>query len=407
MKHPLNNKRIVLGVTGSIAAYKAADLASKLTQAGALVNVILTEYAVRFISPLTFQSVTGHKTYTEEDLWGGEGHVTHVGLGKAADLIVIAPASANTIAKLAQGIADNLLSLTALAANCRIVVAPAMDAGMYSHPATQKNVETLKERGVYFIGPASGHLASGLVGVGRFVEPQKIVDTIRWLMAKNGPLAGKKIVVTAGGTREAIDPVRVITNRSSGLQGYKIAQAALDVGAEVTLITAPTGLTVPVGCKPVPVISAADMLQAVLSEASDADVLIMAAAVSDFRPETQLDQKIKKSEGQLELILQPTADILHEISKRRQNTGYPRRVIGFAAESQDLITNARIKLEKKKLDLIVANDISAKDSGFEVSTNQVTLLFPDGVKQELPVMDKEEVARKVIDQVCKWLVSSS
>lgn len=403
MSSPLQNRRVILGVTGSIAAYKAADLASKLTQSGALVDVILTQYAARFVSPLTFQSVTGRKAYTEEDLWGGEGHVTHVGLAHNADLVIIAPASANTMAKLAAGIADNLLSLTVLAASCPILVSPAMDAGMYNHPATQNSVQILQERGVHFVGPTTGRMASGLVGLGRFVEPHEILQFARNLLARNGPLAGKKIIVTAGGTQEAIDPVRLITNRSSGLQGYAIASAALDAGAEVTLISAPTHLPVPVGCSLVPVKSAADMLEAVIHAVKDSDVLIMAAAVSDFRPAHTAEQKIKKTGDGLSILLEPTEDILMNVSLARQQNPFPRYVIGFAAESQDLLENAQSKLEKKNLDLIVANDITAKDSGFEVRTNRVTLLFAGGHKEELPLMEKDEVAQRIIHQVCLWL----
>jgi phosphopantothenoylcysteine decarboxylase/phosphopantothenate--cysteine ligase len=228
MPNPIKDKTIVLGVTGSIAAYKAAEIASKLHQQGAKVPSILTEGSLHFISPLTFQSVTGDKSYTDADLWGGEGHVTHIGLGRAADLLLIAPVSANTLARLAHGLGDNLLSVTALASHCPLVLAPAMDSGMYDHPATQENVEILRQRGAIFIGPESGHLASGLIGPGRMSEPQEIVNGVRWVLGKTGPLAGKEVIVTAGGTQEPIDPVRIITNRSSGKQGYALAQAALD-----------------------------------------------------------------------------------------------------------------------------------------------------------------------------------
>ena len=407
MTNPVAGKKIILGVTGSIAAYKAADLASKLTQAGALVDVILTECGMKFVAPLTFQSVTGRKAYCENDLWGGEGHVTHVGLGHAADLMIIAPASANTIAKLAHGIGDNLLSVTALAAACPLVIAPAMDAGMYSHPATQENVKTLAERGAYFIGPASGHLASGLIGPGRFVEPSEIMAFLRWVLGKNGSLANKKIVVTAGGTQEAIDPVRVITNRSSGKQGYAVVQAALDAGAQVTLVTAPTQLTTPVGCQVVQVSSAAEMLAATTSSAAEADILIMAAAVADFRPAQTAYQKIKKTGQQLEIQLEPTEDILAEIAKIRAVTGKPQKVIGFAAESQNLIENAKQKIEKKNLDMIVANDISSQEAGFNVDTNRVTFIYADGSISVQPLMSKLEVAERIIEQVIAWMSISA
>jgi phosphopantothenoylcysteine decarboxylase/phosphopantothenate--cysteine ligase len=236
MTSPIHGKHIVLGVTGSIACYKAADLASKLAQYGARVEVVLTHAATRFITPLTFQSVTGQRAYQDSDLWGGEGHVLHVGLGHRADLLVIAPASANTLAKLAYGLADNLLTLTALAAHCPTLLAPAMDGDMYTNPATQDNLEILRQRGAVIIGPAEGHLASGMLGVGRMVEPAEILGHIRWMLGRGGVLKNRKIIVTAGGTQEAIDPVRAITNRSSGKQGFALAQAALDLGADVTLI---------------------------------------------------------------------------------------------------------------------------------------------------------------------------
>ena len=284
MPNPIQDKTILLGVTGSIAAYKAADLASKLKQAGGKVDVVLTQSATQFITPLTFQSVTARKAYVDADLWGGEGHVTHIGLGRAAELIVIAPVSANTLAKLAHGIGDNLLTVAVLAAHCPLLLAPAMDAGMFSHPATQANLEVLHQRGAVIIGPAAGRLASGLVGMGRMVEPGEILGAIRWQLAQGGPLQGCKVVVTAGGTQEPVDPVRVLTNRSSGKQGFAVAQAALDAGAEVVLISTPVQILAPVGARQVVVQTAADMLEAVLSEIAKADALVMAAAVSDFRP---------------------------------------------------------------------------------------------------------------------------
>lgn len=399
MSNPVSNRRIVLGVTGSIAAYKAGEIASRLTQWGAQVDVILTSGALHFITPLTFQSLTSRKAYTDDDLWGGEGHVTHVGLGRAAELIVIAPATANTLSKLAYGMADNLLVLTVLASQCPLLVAPAMDAGMFQHPATQEAVRILEQRGVMMIGPAEGRLASGLVGRGRMVEPAEVLAAIRWRLGRSGPLAGRKVVVTAGGTQEPIDAVRVITNRSSGKQGYALAQAALDVGAEVVLITTPTALTPPYGARVITVRTAADMLEAVLRETQDAEALVMAAAVADFRPRVAHGQKIKKENGIPALELEATPDILMAVAERRARLGYPRRVIGFAAESDDLLIHAQEKLQRKRLDMIVANDISATDAGFEVDTNRVTLLFADGRIQALPLMSKEAVAETVIQQL--------
>ena len=310
----LQGKSILLGITGSIAAYKGVELASRLTQEGALVDVILTPSAQKFVSPLTFQSVTGRKAYTDEDLWGGEGHVTHIGLGRVGDILIVAPASANTIARLAQGLADNLLCVSALAARCPLIIAPAMDAGMYSHPATQANVTLLKERGATFIGPAAGHLASGLVGVGRMEETGMIMGAARWKLGRSGDLAGRKIIVTAGGTQEAIDPVRIICNRSTGKQGYALAQAAIDHGAELTLISANSILPAPYGCKLIEVNSAAGLLGAVMNEIKDADGLIMAAAVADFKPVKTEEEKIKKDTGLAAIAIEPTTDILAEVA---------------------------------------------------------------------------------------------
>ena len=393
------DKTIILGVTGSIAAYKAADLASKLTQAGAHVDVILTQAAREFITSLTFQSVTGHRAFADEDLWGQEGHIQHIGLGKSAHLLAIAPATANTIAKLAHGIADNLLTVTALAARCPLVIAPAMDGGMFTHPSTQSNLEILRKRSTSIVGPAEGHLASGLSGLGRMVEPIELLGHIRLVLADSGPLSGRKVVVTAGGTQEPIDPVRVITNLSSGKQGYTLAQAALDRGADVTLISAPTSLPPPVGVSLVSVTTAEEMMHAVLDRSNDADLLLMAAAVADFRPDKTSDEKIKKSTGVSKIDLESTVDILNAVANLKTKQDYPRIVVGFAAESQDLISNAQAKLRTKNLDLIIANDITSKDAGFAVDTNRVIILDAGGGEEALPLMTKDEVAEHVIQRV--------
>lgn len=405
MPNPLQNKTILLGVTGSIACYKAADLASKLAQSGALVDVILTQAALQFVTPLTYQSVTGRRAYGDADLWGSEGHVQHIGLGKGADLLCIAPASANTLAKLAHGIADNLLCVTALAARCPLLVAPAMDGGMFSHPATQANLETLRQRGAAIVGPAEGHLASGLVGIGRMVEPLEVLGHIRLALARQGPLAGQRVVVTAGGTQEPIDPVRRITNRSSGKQGFALAQAALDLGAEVTLIAGPTHLPAPVGVRRVDVVTAQEMLDAVLAELSQASALVMAAAVADFRPVSPAGEKIKKEAGLPEIRLEKTPDILAAVAVHKTATGFPRLLVGFAAESQQLLENARRKVDVKQLDFIVANDIRAPGAGFSVDTNQVTLLYAGGRTESLPLMSKAEVAEVVMERVVEQLAS--
>lgn len=397
------NQNIILGVTGSIAAYKAAELASRLTQAGAQVETILTASAQQFVKPLTFQSVTGQRAYTDADLWGSDGHVQHISLGKNANLLVIAPASANTLAKLAHGLADNLLSVTALAASCPVLIAPAMDGGMFTHPATQANLEHLRQRGVTIIGPAEGHLASGLVGLGRMVEPVELFGHIRLLLGRSGPLSGRQVVITAGGTQEPIDPVRVIANRSSGKQGFALAQAAIDLGAQVTLIAGAVSLSEPVGARRINVSTAQEMHQAVLAALPQADALVMAAAVADFRPETQADQKIKKETGLPQIQLARTIDILAAVAEQKALTGRPLLTVGFAAESQDLLENAQAKLNAKKLDLIVANDISASDAGFGVETNRVTILFASGRRETLPLMDKTEVAQVIMQTVVEQL----
>ncbi len=403
----LQNKRVVLGVSGSIAAYKAVDLASKLTQYGAEVDVIMTEAAQKFVTPLTFQAVTGRTVYS--DLWasntsGLATHIAHVGLAEAADLLVIAPATADTLARLAGGYASDLLAITALAARCPILIAPAMDGGMFEHAATQENVEKLSVRGAFIVEPEEGRFASGLTGRGRLPETGTLIGAIRRALGKNGKLAGKRVVVTAGGTRETIDPVRYIGNRSSGKQGYALAQAALDVGAEVTLISS-VQLPTPYGAKLVKVESTREMLDAVLTASRNADALIMAAAVADFRPQNAADQKIKKNDTNAEgfsLSLGRTEDILDAVRLARQQTGFPRVVVGFAAESENLVANARAKLERKRVDLLVANDISASDAGFSVDTNRVTLLSKEG-EERLDLMSKAQVADIVVERVAVLL----
>jgi len=397
------SKHLLLGITGSIAAYKAADLASKLTREGAQVDVILTPAAEKFVTPLTFQSVTGRKAFTEADLWGGEAHVLHVGLGHSADLLVIAPCTANTMAKLAHGIADNLLTITALAARCPILIAPAMDVVMFSHPATQENLKILVERGAWIAGPAEGRMASGLVGKGRMIEPAELLGHIRLALGKNGKLAGKKVVVTAGGTQEPLDPVRVLANRSSGKQGYALAQAAIDAGAQVKLISAPTGLIPPVGARLVEVRTAQEMLEAVLAESASADALLMAAAPADFRPKTVAGDKLKKREGIPQVELEAAPDILETVAGLGSGEKRPRLVVGFAAESRDLLENAAAKLASKKLDMIAANDITASDAGFGADANRVTLIYADGRKEALPLMSKTEVAETIVARVTALL----
>lgn len=405
----LKQKRIVLGVTGSIASYKAVDLASKLTQAGAAVDVILTESAARFVTPLTFQSVTGRPVYT--DMWqpsGGDSlptHIAHVGLGEGADLLAIVPATANTLAKLAGGMADNLLTVTALANRAPLMIAPAMDGGMYEHPATQANREALIARGALWIEPEEGRFASGLTGRGRLPDTAMLMGCIRRAVGRGGVLRGRTVVISAGGTREPLDPVRFITNHSSGKQGYAVAQAALDAGANVRLISGVTGLPVPVGAELIAVTTAQEMHDAVLAHIANADALVMAAAVADFRPATVAEQKIKKRTDtfSMSLDLARNPDILMAVKAQRKKGGHPYIVVGFAAESENVLQNAQSKLERKGLEFLVANDISAGDAGFGVNTNRVTLLHRDGRHESLPLQSKARVAETIVLALAAYL----
>ncbi|MEM6281419.1 MAG: bifunctional phosphopantothenoylcysteine decarboxylase/phosphopantothenate--cysteine ligase CoaBC [Chloroflexota bacterium] len=405
----LSGKRIVLAVTGSIAVYKSVDLASKLTQAGAEVDVIMTEAAQRFVAPLTFQSVTGRAVYTH--LWETESsgdlptHIAHVGMGEGADLLAVIPATAHTIARLATGMADDLLTITALATQAPLLLAPAMDGSMYQHPAMYSNLRTLRQRDAYIVEPDTGRFASGLVGQGRLPDTPTLIGHMRLLLGQDGVLAGRRIVVTAGGTREPLDPVRYITNHSSGKQGYAIAQAALDAGADVTLISS-ANLPAPIGADVVPVATAVELRDAVVAAATDADVLVMAAAVADYRPATVAEQKIKKSDSMddgitVEMVRNP--DILMDVKALRNTDGYPRVVVGFAAESENLMANARSKLMRKGLDMLVANDITAKDAGFAVDTNRVTILSDEHAAEPMELQTKAQVAEVIIDRIAALL----
>ncbi|MBI4267526.1 MAG: bifunctional phosphopantothenoylcysteine decarboxylase/phosphopantothenate--cysteine ligase CoaBC [Chloroflexi bacterium] len=390
----LTNKTVVLGISGSISAYKAADIASKLTQAGARVDVIMTESATKLIAPMTLRNITGRPVVTTMWELASEFSVEHVALADAADIVAIAPATANIIAKLAAGIADDMLTCTVLATEAPIVVAPAMDVNMFQNSITQDNLAKLKARSFTIIDPDYGRLASGKMGPGRLPDTDKIIGIIKQVLGKNDDLAGKHIVVTAGGTQEAIDPVRFIGNQSSGKMGYALAEAARDRGAEVTLITAPSSLPRPAGIKIVNVISAVQMKAAVTEAVARADALIMAAAVADYMPKKVAKGKIKKEAtgAGLTLELVRTPDILAEVK------GNFLRV-GFAAETENIIENARQKLTNKQLDLIAANDVTSPDSGFGVDTNKVTLISRGGKVESLPLMSKREVADKILDKV--------
>ena len=393
----LKDKRVVLGVTGSIAAYKAADLASKLTQAGALVDVVMTRSAQEFLTPLTFRSLTHRPVVTELFDPDSELAVEHVALADRADIVVVAPATANIIAKAATGLSDDLLTLILLATRSPVVMAPAMDGYMYENPATQQNLATLTSKGWTIVGPEEGRLASGQIGYGRLAAVEDIVAATRQSLGRERDLTGMCIVTTAGGTREAIDPVRMVANRSSGKMGYALAEEARDRGARSVLISSATGLRPPYGVDFVPVESAEEMRNAVVDAVRQADALVMAAAVADYRPSSPAGSKIKKNTKSLTLDLEPTIDILASLKDNALVK------VGFAAESDDLLDNARKKLKAKGLDLIVANDITEEDSGFAVDTNRVTIIDASGKAEELPLLLKSEVSEKVLDRVAELI----
>ncbi|WP_376796500.1 bifunctional phosphopantothenoylcysteine decarboxylase/phosphopantothenate--cysteine ligase CoaBC [Thermogemmatispora sp.] len=442
----LLNRRIIVGICGGIACYKAADLVSKLQQAGALVDVIMTKRAEEFVRPLTFAALSHRPVYS--DLWQAAEHAAelHIELARAAELLVVVPATANTLAKLAHGIADNLLTAVALATRAPLLLAPAMDAEMYEHPATQANLALLRERGAHVVPPEVGHLASGAVGPGRLPETPVLLGAVRWLLGRSGDLAGRRVVVTAGGTREPLDPVRFLGNRSSGKMGFALAAEALARGAQVRLISAPTALTPPYGAEFEEVETTLQMLEAVRRAVAAADVLVMNAAVADFRPVAPASRKIKKEElgageglpahaqaqaegeGELTLRLVRNPDILQELahlplsahasaspasaegagsppSRSPEMPARPRRLIrvGFAAETHDVLSYARQKLAQKGLDLLVANDVTRPDSGFGSDTNKVYIFHADGGLEELPVMPKEEVAAAIWDRIVPLL----
>jgi phosphopantothenoylcysteine decarboxylase/phosphopantothenate--cysteine ligase len=393
----LNGKQIVLGVTGSVACFKAADLASKLAQHGASVDVILTAEAARLISPLTFQALTHRPVVTDLFEPRAETAMDHVALGLRAHLLVVCPATANTIARLSLGLADDALSTTALAARAPLAIVPAMDAHMFAHATVREHLDRLSRRGARIIGPVEGRMASGLVGQGRMTDVPEILEHLRWILGETtGDLRGRTIVVSAGGTQEPLDPVRVLTNRSSGKMGYAVAEAARDRGARTLLVTAPTGLPIPVGVEAVHVRTALEMRAAVLDAAPRADAVIMAAAVADYRPAAQAPQKIKKGPATWTVDLVVNPDILSEIEG-------PTLKVGFAAETERLLESARGKLESKRLDLIVANDVSAPDSGFQADDNRVVILSRRGDPEALPLLPKYEVAQRILDRVAALL----
>lgn len=392
----LAGKCVVLGVTGGIAAYKACELTSRLRKAGAQVYVIMTKNACQFVAPLTFETLSNHPVATDTFARPETWEVEHVALAKRADVFVIAPATANILAKMACGLADDMLSTTVLATRAPVLVAPAMNTGMWDNPATQENVERLQQRGIHFIGPEGGFLACGDTGAGRMSEPKDIFDAIEKLLAMQQDLAGLSVLVTAGPTQERLDPVRFITNRSSGKMGYAIAAAAAARGASVTLVTGPTSLPIPQGVNAVRILSTQELYDQMLALCPKMDVVIQAAAPADFTPETVADQKIKKQGNEpLVIRLTQTPDVAAAVGKTKKEG---QTLVGFAAETNDVLQNAQKKLAKKNLDLIVANDVTAPGAGFDVDTNIVTFVTQDGL-EKLPKMKKAEVADALLDRI--------
>jgi phosphopantothenoylcysteine decarboxylase/phosphopantothenate--cysteine ligase len=397
MTSPLTGRRILLGVTGGIAAYKAAILARLLVRAGADVRVVMTEAATRFVGPDTFAALTGNPVHTS--LWDEPGTVLHVRLAHEIDLAVVAPATANLLAKVAHGVADDLLTSTLLETRCPIVVAPAMHTGMWEHPATVTNLRTLEDRGVTVVGPVSGWLAAGDEGPGRMSEPEEIAAAVLEVAARSADLADRTVVVTAGPTHEPIDPVRFIGNRSSGRMGIAVASEANGRGADVTLILGPGTIAPPSFLHVVRVETAEQMRDAVMSSAGAADAIVMAAAVADFRPGSAADEKLKKGSGPPQVQLVPTPDILDELAERPGD----RVVIGFAAETSDLEAEGRRKLEGKRLDAIVVNEVGREGTGFSSETNDAMIIGKDGDDEPMRTWTKRELAAAICDRVAKLL----
>lgn len=395
----LQGKKIVLGVTGGIAVYKAVDLVSRLRKAGCEVRVVMTEHAQQFVTPLTFKEISGNAVATS--MWNAnqEFNVEHIALANWADAFLVAPATANILAKMACGIADDLLSTTLLAAQAPIVVCPAMNTGMYQNPATQENIAKLQERGVTVMPPAVGHLACGTSGPGRLPEPQQIVEFMSAFFAgREGDLRGLRVLVTAAGTREPIDPVRYVGNRSSGKMGYAVAQMAAERGADVLLISGPSALAAPPNVRVVNVETTNEMLEACLAAYGDVDIVIKAAAVADYRPRDVADQKIKKkTDDALTVVMDKNPDILKTLGAKKEQ----QVLVGFAAETQNLLANAREKVVKKNLDMIVANDVTAAGAGFNSDTNIVKFLFAKGDVRELEQMPKVDVANRILDEAIR------
>jgi len=394
----LNGKTVVLGVTGGIAAYKSCEIVSRLRKAGVKVHVIMTKNACEFVTPLTFETLSNHPCVTDTFARPERWEVEHVALAKAADLFVIAPATANIMAKMAHGIADDMLSTTVLATRAPVLIAPAMNTGMWENPATQENLQVLKARGVHFIGPEGGFLACGDSGAGRMSEPADIVEEIGRLLSQKQDMAGLRVLVTAGPTREALDPVRFVTNRSSGRMGYALAENAQKRGAQVTLVSGPVSIAAPAGVKVVPVQSTEDLYNAMMELSPLQDIIVQSAAPADYKAETVANQKMKKQgDEKLVLTLVPTQDVAKAVG---ENKKAGQTLIGFAAETENLHENAEKKLSRKNLDMIVANDVTRPGAGFDVDTNIASILTEDGV-EELPLMKKTELAQVIFDRAMK------
>lgn len=390
------SKTVVLGVSGGIAAYKACDVVSRLRKENVQVNVIMTKHATEFVSALTFQSISQNPVAVEMFEPVTNWDIEHISLAKKADIFLIAPATANIIGKIANGIADDMLSTTVMATKAPVVIAPAMNTNMYENPVTQANIQKLKDLGYIFIEPGYGRLACGDLGPGKLAEPDLIVENIKFLLNKTDELKGKNVLVTAGPTQEAIDPVRYITNKSTGKMGYALAYQAALMGAKVTLVTGPTNLEVPFGISEViKVKSAQQMYETVTSSFDEMDIVIKSAAVADYKPKNISDSKIKKSDSDLVLELDRNKDILFELGKLKTK----QVLVGFAAETDDLIANAQKKLAKKNLDFIVANDLKQEGAGFAGDTNIVKLLFADGNIEELPIMTKNQLSKEIYDKI--------
>lgn len=391
----LRGKTVVLGVTGGIACYKAASLASALVKQHANVQVLMTENATRFISPITFEQLTGNKVLADTFDRSFQHSVAHVSVADRADFVLIAPATANVLAKLAHGLADDMLTTTVLACNCPKAAAPAMNTKMYENPVTQDNIAALRRYGWEIVEPASGRLACGAVGKGKLPEPEQLLEVCLHQLAHSKDMIGKRVLVTAGPTREALDPVRYLTNHSSGRMGYAIAKAASSRGAEVTLVSGPTALPRPGYVEVVDVVSAQDMYAAVTDRADEMDIIIKAAAVADYRPANIADQKMKKSDDELSIPLERTKDILAGLGARKRPGQF---LCGFSMETEHLLENSQKKLVKKHLDLIAANNVKVEGAGFGVDTNVLTLISPDGVRK-LPLLSKDEAANALLDEI--------